>query len=158
MAGTKRKQKKKKRRDEPVDYVVEITDWNWEYSFGTNRMREPDDPFMEFRHLELKGRVLHPKAFKDSAAEVTLIPDTTLVEEKRQNMEPLAVGSLCSRDGKLDGVLSAPSDALVPILTVLTAKHARFITLHGERMYYRRCAVNSYRLAPNVDEDDFVDQ
>jgi hypothetical protein len=57
--------KRKKRRRAPpgefVEYIVEITDWDWGYSLllntSTGKYRD-DDPYMEFRHLQITGKLL----------------------------------------------------------------------------------------------------
>ena len=57
--------KKTKRRrmppEEIVDYIVLIEDWDWGYSLSLNTERDAIDPYREFRHLQIRGRLLHPK-------------------------------------------------------------------------------------------------
>jgi hypothetical protein len=50
--------KKKRRRaprEEFVDYVVEITGWDWGYSLSLDTSKDPDDPYHEFRHLRYQA-------------------------------------------------------------------------------------------------------
>jgi hypothetical protein len=50
----------RKARAETISYIVEIEDWDWEFSFGVNTMKDKDDPYLDFRHLELHGTLLRP--------------------------------------------------------------------------------------------------
>jgi hypothetical protein len=59
--------------EEIVDYVVEIENWDWGYSFSLNLERLPIDPYHEFRHLQIKGRLLTPAGQRTDRAEISLL-------------------------------------------------------------------------------------
>jgi hypothetical protein len=63
-AEPKARRKKRPRRspEEIVNYIVAIEDWDWGYSFSLNAERQPMDPYHEFRHLQIRGRLLQPSA------------------------------------------------------------------------------------------------
>ncbi|MGY4466954.1 hypothetical protein ACVWWK_002636 [Bradyrhizobium sp. LB9.1b] len=43
--------RRRKPREEIVDYILAVEDWDWGYSFSFNAERQPIDPYHEFRHL-----------------------------------------------------------------------------------------------------------
>jgi hypothetical protein len=89
--------KKKLRRAPPeefVDYVVEIEGWDWGYSLSLNTERHPIDPYHEFRHLQISGKLLRPAGLKTDRAEVTLLPTFSMGEAQRKDFEPLALGGM----------------------------------------------------------------
>lgn len=57
--GAKKAGKRKRakvRRDEEVYFVVQITDWDWSFSFGAGWRRDIDrEPYSDYRHLHVKG-------------------------------------------------------------------------------------------------------
>ncbi|MCK1603436.1 hypothetical protein IVB02_18810 [Bradyrhizobium sp. 166] len=55
-----KKMRRRKPREEFVDYVVEIDGWDWGYSWSLNLERRPIDPYREFRHLQVRGTLLQP--------------------------------------------------------------------------------------------------
>jgi hypothetical protein len=81
--------------EEFVHYIVEIEDWDGGYSFSLNTERKPIDPYHEFRHLQVRGRLLRPEGSKIDRVEVSLLP-TRLEESARKNLEPIALGALHS--------------------------------------------------------------
>ena len=57
-----KKKRRRASREEFVDYVVEVADWDWGYSLLLNTFREPDDPYHEFRHLQITGKLTSSRA------------------------------------------------------------------------------------------------
>ena len=151
-----RRKRKTKRRQyiEFVFYVVEIESWDWSYSFGLTQTRHDDEPYMEYRHLTMKGKLLRPRKVKADAVEVTLLPDARLKEENRKQDEPRAVGSLSLGRGTLQALLSLPMDALDSILQMLTADKFRYVVINSDTMRYRQAAVKHYRIEANYDPED----
>jgi hypothetical protein len=54
MHMPKRKRRGRPVQDEPVFYVLEIEDWDWNYSFSIDERRD-EGPYMEFCHPRLFG-------------------------------------------------------------------------------------------------------
>ena len=80
-----------------LDYVVEIADWDWGYSLSLNATTgkyRDDDPYMEFRHLQITGRLLRPAGLKTDTVEVSLLPSNDMSEERRKDYKPIALGGL----------------------------------------------------------------
>jgi hypothetical protein len=79
--------KKKKRRSAPaeavVQYTVTIEGWDWSYTL-LNDDKRPVDPYHEFRHLQIVGRLLRPTGLKTDRVEISLLPTTSMSEETRK--------------------------------------------------------------------------
>jgi hypothetical protein len=150
--------KKKKRRRAPpeefVEYVVEITGWDWGYSLLLNTERRPTDPYHEFRHLQITGRLLRPTGLKTDCVEVSLLPTIDMSEEKRKAYEPIALGSFDIYPGIIRGSIGIPADALSPILQVLIAKELKFVLMTGSKFRHRSARLTGLRLEMKLDEDD----
>lgn len=128
--------KKTRRRNPPeefVDYVVEIESWDWSYWLALNTLRDPLDPYHEHRHLQIKGRMLRPTGLKTDRVEVSLFPTTSLEEERRKELKPLALGALKAYPDRIDASIGIPSDALAPILQMLIAGRLKFVVMRGAK-------------------------
>jgi hypothetical protein len=156
MASASRRKKGRRRTDLelPVTYVVEIGDWEWDLSFGVDSMRHRDDPYSDYRHVALKGKLLHPTKIKAETAELTLLPDPRLDWEHRQKDEPQAVGSVQLYDGRFIALLSIPSDALPPLLQMLIGDRLHYAVMTGDKLRYRHGRIRSFRLQMSMEEDD----
>ena len=148
------KKKPRRRQDETVFYVVEIEGWEWSYSFGVNRSRHVEDPYLEFRHLEIHGKLLRPQIVKAETVELVLMPDQRLNEANRQRNKPRGVGSLNLYKGELRALVSIPVDVLDPILQTLIAERLKFAVMDGTRLRYRQGLITHLRLDEALDEDD----
>jgi hypothetical protein len=150
--------KKKNRRREPpeefVEYVVAIEGWDWGYSLLLNTERRPTDPYHEFRHLQITGRLLRPAGLKTDSVEVSLLPTTDMGEEKRKAYEPIALGSLNAMPGIIRGSIGIPADALSPILQLLIAKELKFVLMTGSKFRHRSARLTGLRLEMKLTEDD----
>lgn len=155
--GKKKARVRKRRRaprQEPIYYVVQIEAWDWSFSFGINRSKLFDDPYMDYRHLQLTGRLLRPKKIKADKADITILPNIYLNEDRRQQQKPTAVGSLNLDKGTLTGLLSMPQDALDAVVQMLVAGRVKYIIMTGDPLRYRQGKVQSYRLERELHEDD----
>lgn len=154
----RRKRATKKRgrtpREPDIYYVVAIEDWNWGYSLSLNADREPVDPYHEFRHLQVRGRLLHPKGLRTDRIELTFLPSKDLEAEARKALRPLGVGSLDGYGDPITGLLPLPEDALPPILQMMIGDRFQFIVMHGTRFNHRRATLHGFRLEMKIDKDD----
>ena len=82
------------------------------------------------------------------------LPRRELNEGERTEHESENVGSLELYHGRMIGLLSIPSDALLPVLQMMIGSRFRFVVLGGDRLRYRRAAIRTYRLEMTIDEDD----
>ncbi|WP_199751468.1 hypothetical protein [Bradyrhizobium sp. RP6] len=153
LKAVKRK-RRRKRIEEIVDYLVEIDGWDWGYSFSLNSERQPIDPYHEFRHLQVKGRLRTPAGLRTDRVEISLLPSPELVEEKRKELAPIALGSLSLGPDGVLGNIGIPWDALTPILQMLIAGRFKFVLMRGTRFRHRSAKLNSLRLETKLTEDD----
>ncbi|WP_229192835.1 hypothetical protein [Bradyrhizobium brasilense] len=130
-----------------------VEDWGWSYSLSLDTDRRSVDPYHEFRHLQVRGRLLHPEGLKTDQVEITLLPSYDMLPEARKDRQPRCVGSLDIYDDRIAGLVSIPRDALPPILQMLIADRFRFVAMRGPRLRYRQALCNSFRLEMKLDPD-----
>ncbi|MHC2576541.1 hypothetical protein ACVI1J_001749 [Bradyrhizobium diazoefficiens] len=82
------------------------------------------------------------------------MPSPELVEEKRKELTPIALGSLSLGPDGVLGNISIPWDALTPILQMLIAGRFKFVLMRGTRFRHRSAKLNSLRLETKLTEDD----
>ncbi len=150
----RRKRPRGRPRVETVYYVVEVEDWDWSLWFGVSTMPEREGPFDDYRHLNLRGKLLRPSKLRCETVELHFLPDKRLNEGEQERNRPLSVGHLNLRSGRMYGVMSMPTDALPPLLTIATAGRLRYVVMQGERLRYGNAGVKSFRVEMNIDEDD----
>jgi hypothetical protein len=141
-------------REEIVQYVVVIESWDWGYSLFLNDERRPTDPYHEFRHLLITGRLLRPAGLKTDRVEISLLPTHDMGEEKRKAYEPIALGSLEALPDLIRGSIGIPADALSPILQMLIAKEFKFVLMTGSKFRHRSARLTGLRLEMKLTEDD----
>jgi hypothetical protein len=149
-----RRKGKRRQRERTVYYVVQIEAWDWSYSFGLDKTRYRDEPYMEFRHLEIKGKLLRPHRVKADSVEITLLPDVTLKKENRGRDEPRSVGSIHLDRGLLQALLPIPADVLDPVLQMLIAGRTQYVVIDSAPMHYRQALVKHYRIDSVYDPED----
>lgn len=150
------KKRKARNAEWPVFYVVEISDWDWSFSFGLDGTKYSGDPYSDFRHLEITGSLISPTIEKVEKVTVHLLPDADLNKSNRLEREPIAVGSLRLDDSTLQGLISMPLDALDSILLMLETNRIKFILMQGQKLRYRQSPVTNYSLQRELDEDDLL--
>jgi hypothetical protein len=148
-------QKKKRRqapREEFVAYVVAIECWDWSFTLLGNDDKRPVDPYHEFRHLQITGRLLRPIGLKTDRVELALLPTNDMSEAKRKGYD--RAGSLDALPGIIRGSIGIPADVLSPILQMLIAKELNFILMTGSEFRHRSARLTGLRLEMKLDEDD----
>ena len=158
------KKKQRRRIVQHAYYHVQITGWDWDYSFSTNVQKYEDRRFSEYRHLLIRGLVLRPQGIKAKAAELWFFPNVKAeeFEQKRDEPPPNGVGSLSiegpkSGPPKLVGYLSMPEDALEPVKHMLIADRFKYVLMSGEAMRWRKCFIQRYEFTAQHNEADYPD-
>jgi hypothetical protein len=150
--------KKKRRRRMPLaefdQYIMQIAPWDWSYSFSLNTQRNAIDPYHEFRHLRITGKLLRPIGQKTDKVELTLLPKADDNEDRRADHKPLSVGSLEVYGDRIVGLISIPMDALPPILSMMVGDRFKFVAMGGTKFWHRKSRVHSLRLEMNIEEED----
>ncbi|MFN3327127.1 MAG: hypothetical protein ACK5AZ_26860 [Bryobacteraceae bacterium] len=144
-------------------YVVQIERWDWSFSFGVNPSRKHfPEPYSDYRHLEVHGRLLRPKTAKAEMAGLTFLPrldlDLAAVADLPASAEPKAVGSAHVRAGAFQGLLSMPHDVLASLLTALAAGQLRYVTLDGEPLFRSQAMIRRFSFQAAFDPDDLPDE
>jgi hypothetical protein len=147
--------KRARRVPQYAGYLVEIGGWDWSYSFAVGHDKRQLDPYSEYRHMKVVGKILRPAGLKAESAELTFLPKVEDNEANRMRQEPRAVGSLHLYSNILHGLLSMPADALPPVLTVLAAGKFKFVVLDGERLRWGKALIRHYSIDTFVHEDDY---
>ena len=149
---------KRKRRvqnpNRPVQYVIAIDNWEWSFSFGVNKLRQFDDPYSDYRHLQISGPLKRPEKSKVTTASATLLPAIRLNESERQKDQPQHVGSIDARGSNFSALLSIPADALPSIIAAFHSGQFRYLVMEGEKLRYGHGLVTDFRLDRMVDYDD----
>lgn len=143
-----------RRRDDPIYYVVEVSEWEWSLLFGVNPRPDRDGPYSDYRHLSLRGNLLCPQHVKARDVEVTLMPDRRLNEGERERDEPHSCGSLHLHRGHFQVLLPLPLDALPSVLQIASVDRLRYVVITGDRLRYGHSLVRTYRLQRTLDKDD----
>jgi len=150
----RRKRARGRPRVENVYYVVAVEDWDWSLWFGVSNMPECEGPYDDYRHLNLRGKLLRPSRLKCETVELYFLPDKRLNEGERERNQPVSVGHLNLRAGLMNGIMSMPADALPLLLTLAMAEKLRYVVIQGDPFRYGNAAVKSFRVEMSIDEDD----
>jgi hypothetical protein len=151
---------RKKRRQTkallPAYYHVQITGWDWSYSFSVNAARHVEGQYADYRHLLIRGTVLRPRKIKAESAELWFLPNIAPAEmTRRDDPPPRAVGSLNVQGSILTGYLSMPADALGPVMQMLLGDRFKYVLLDGEPMRYRKALIRHYEFTEHHKEEDY---
>jgi hypothetical protein len=152
--------KKKSIKKETVSYVIEITDWDFSYSFAVNQVRKLiDGPFWEHSDLKVKGKLLQPEKFIDKEIEVTIMASRrdTIVMNKPEDYhksEPTAVGMMTVRGKQSELLCWLPFDAFQPLCTMFNAGKVRYIILGGQALYHGSADIVSMRFQSDYGKED----
>ncbi|MCP3468336.1 hypothetical protein [Bradyrhizobium sp. CCGUVB23] len=146
--------RKAKRRRKPPGEIVEVDGWDFNYWLALNTMRNDPDPYHEHRDVEMRGRLLRPAGLQTDSVTVSLFPSTNLLEERRRELKPIAVGSIESYPDRLDARISIPADMLPSVLQVLGASRLKYLVMRGSKFRYRSARLVSYSLGSKLEEDD----
>ena len=143
-----------------VYYIVQITEWDWDYHFSVNVLKWEDRRYSDYRHLLVRGNVVLPGKLKAGveAAELIFMPDVRKADfEAADRPPPRGVGHLSISEGRLKGSMSMAADALTSVLQMLIAGRLKYAVLYGEPMRYRKALARSYQLVSKLDPKEFPD-
>lgn len=155
-----RRKRPRSQTTEIITYIVQITGWDWSYSFGLNGLLHSDAHYSDHRHLQVLGTLLLPTRIKEKDASLAFLPhiEAEEIEGRPGVAPPRAVGSLTIHNGEIEGNLGMPRDALSPILQMLIAEHFRYVVMNGERMRWRNALIRGYRFETEVNVEDYLDE
>jgi len=151
---------RKKVREEYGSYIIEVGDWETNYSFTVNRNeRFFAGSYREHLHLEIKGVLRHPSKFDGKDIKVTLLGDRTLTSqlaaEEYVTPQPVSVGHLTIRGQQRDYIGSIPFDAVPVVSSLLQAKQVRFISISGKVLFRGSASINSLHFMRDFDPEEW---
>ncbi|MBX6741134.1 MAG: hypothetical protein IRY87_03685 [Acetobacteraceae bacterium] len=156
----KRKAGRRPRARPTVEYyVIQIERWDWSFSFGINPNRKHFlEPYSDYRHLTVEGRLLRPKAAKAETAALTFLPrldlDLAAVAKLSTSVEPKGVGSAHARAGAFQALLPMPHDVLAALLTALAAGRLQYVTLEGDPLFRGEATIRRFSFQADHDPED----
>jgi hypothetical protein len=153
----RKKRRRVRPRNDPVSYIVEVTEWDWSFMFGAGASRLTEGTYSDYRHLNLRGNLIQPDQVKASEVEITVLPDRRLNEGDNHNGggKPYC-GSLNLHRGHFQALLPMPLDVLPCVLQMAVADRLRYVVITGDKLRYGRGSVHIYRLQRTIDEDDLA--
>jgi hypothetical protein len=160
MAAKATSRRKKARvgrpRVERVQHVIEIQEWHWDYMFGLG-IKTPwsNEPYDDFRHLVISGKLLRPTSINAGTVKVTGFPDYRLSEsEERSRRTPKAVGAISHRAGEYSAHLHLPADAFGLVLQMMIAGRYRYVVIEAERSFRGEALVRNFYFTASISDDD----
>ena len=131
-----------------------VEDWGWSYSLSLDTDRRAVDPYPEFRHLQIRGRLLHPRASRPTRLRSRCCRPTICCRRQGKSGSHAAWGPLNIYDNRMAGLVPIPMDALPPVLQMLIGGRFRFVSMRGPQFRYRKTLCSSFRLEMTMNEDD----
>jgi hypothetical protein len=123
--------------------------------FGIDDTSFREGPYFDFRHLNIKGKLLRPTSINAATAEVTCFPDYRLSESgRRSTHQEKAVGMISHRGNNYSATLHMPADVLGPILQMMIAGKYRYVLMEAEKSYRGEALVRHFRFAGAISDED----
>lgn len=155
----KRTRSRRRRASVPEfwSYVVRVSHSRPSYSFSINGVPRNEGPYWEYAGLEIVGECLAPASLATLPVMLTLFgsrEDALALSEPSSNREPLGVGTLRQQQGQLQYFGSVPFDAFWGLAGLLATGTIGYVSLHGERLRYRKAMIRSLDLTQDLDPDE----
>jgi hypothetical protein len=158
----KRKKATSRESEEPQLYLIRVRSVAVDYSFGVNGLFRKDELFQEFCHPKVIGCLIRPELQDVAAVEITLIGNRDLARSSQTTRAsyangkgPEAIGFIAVHDGKLEGVISVPFDALSVLQPALVANQIEVISLNGKKLKYRQARIRSVSFTARYIPEDY---
>jgi hypothetical protein len=149
---------KRKAVDETVRFLIQITDWDTDYSFGLAGPRpkwmQDRGTFDEFRHIGLHAKVLSPAQIAGTEVRAGLVPSEGVREAT--HLEDIGYMSQ-GRDGLLSVFLMMPEDASPYIAQGLQGGAYRLLELEGTRWLRRNSQIRGFKLLRCASREAYPD-
>lgn len=140
----------------PVQHVLKVESWRFNYMFGTGKTRFCPELYSDFRHLLIRVSIVQPKGIKAKQGEVTCLGYDYLMagykERAKESDRTRPVGHVSYRGADYSATLLLPSDALPLILQMLIAGRYRFIEFDAEKGS-RDAAIDRYSFRDHMENE-----
>jgi hypothetical protein len=116
-----------------VRHIIQIDDWDFDYSFGVNNLKAVRGPYWETCRIEVRGLIARPK-LTASIGKIRLNASEGLLERKRESTgEGRPIGYVSYRGADYTGNVFIPSDTFGLVLLAFTAKRYHWISMSGRK-------------------------
>ncbi|NQV79364.1 MAG: hypothetical protein HQ495_02370 [Alphaproteobacteria bacterium] len=151
----RRKRLKRKPRDEPICYLIRVTDWDCFYGF---RVSDPNSrfntgPYSDIATVAFKGDLVEPKDFKYRRGELTLSAREDMAGE-RWTEPPKSVGSLSAYDDTLAGYVFVPAEHMAILVALASSGKVQTASIIGSRLRYRSGSIQNISLDTSLEDED----
>ncbi len=137
----------RKAKPASLQYVVEIDDWEFYYSFGLNKFGFSSESFQERTSITIRGPLREPPLAGIEAAEVHVSQWEHRIEPRAGSytldQTPLGSASLTRQGAVIRGLVSIPRHAIGPLCQVLAAGKIRYVALMAPALRYREAVAAS---------------
>jgi len=149
---------RKRNVDQSETYWIEVDDVEYHYSLHLHHDPESIQPYTEYCHPKVFGKLLRPTIKQISRAIITLMADrdmdSLLLPDAKPSYKPRAIGHVETRSGELNGFVSLPFSALILLLPALKSGSIREIMMSGDKLRYRHALVKSISFSRHFDPDE----
>jgi len=151
----KRKRRTRKPKDEPVHYVVQVSDWDCHYGFQISdpKSQFDDGPFSNIATLTFSGDLMEPDNSKYSRAELTLSARNGMGEEKWRE-PPTAIGSLGAYENTLTAYVFVPIEHMAMLVSLAASGKVQRVWMLGSKLRYRSGRVQNISIDTEPEEED----
>lgn len=148
------KRKQKYKRNEPVQYVLTVTGWDYYYSFSIGHKKIDDGPYSELSLLKFRGDFIRPENGPFKHAVVTLRGLAGMLELKGPKPAKL-VGLLSSHEDVLEAHMFIPAERLAELAAIANSGRVKVIAFTGTELKYHQGLVKRMSLNTEFNEEDF---
>lgn len=151
----RRKRRKRKTREEPVHYMVRVTDWDCHYGFRVSDPKSQFDsgPYSDLATLTFTGELIEPDNTKYSKAELTISARNDMGGEKWRE-PPTAIGSLSAYEDTLTAYVFVPIEHMAMLVSLANSGKVQTASMVGTRLRYRSGTVQNISLDTSPEDED----
>lgn len=151
----RRKRRKRKPRDEPIHYLIHVTDWDCYYGFSVSdpKSRFDPGPYSDIATVTFKGELVEQEGCKYSRGELTLSARENMGGE-RWTEPPTAIGSLSAYEDTLAGYVFVPAEHLAMLVSLASSGKVQTASILGSRLRYRSGSIQNISLSTSPEDDD----
>jgi hypothetical protein len=144
-------------RDERVSYNIEISGWEWDYSFGRPLLLgsgRAQRAFEEDSLIKISGQFRTPKIVAGQAVEVKLYPGAFDLQRPQSTDRPDLAGYMEGPRNGLLVVLFFPARRQTDLLLALSQGKFQRLLLIGSLLQRRKAEIETYFLHRARDYED----
>lgn len=145
------------KRETPLSYILEISDWEYRYSFGLQWRKEETDPFWESESLTMDCRIVQPDHINASTAVFTIWPMDELESSYRNKLKPRGYGWISVVRGNFNANVHVPTSKIHPLMSAIAAGKIWYFDLTGANLFRGRADIKQFSCWREMD-DESIDE